>query len=80
MNNPHDFRNWRFDRLPRRLSPGLMSSITAILILVLLRMLLPAGVFLSILMLAVPLLVWVARTGWQEALQKIISFLQRLQN
>jgi hypothetical protein len=79
MDKNQDFSHLRFDRRIRNMNPRLTAFIVSVIIYFVLWILLPPAAILTLLLFVTSILVWVASFGWQEALGKIIRFLQNLQ-
>lgn len=79
MQKQNSFSNLNFGRRISHTNPRLVVFIVSLIGYLLLMWVLPSGIFLTILLFIVPVLIWVASYGWQTALNQVIRYLQRFQ-
>jgi len=79
MNQTKTFHGLRFERPMRRVPRRILLVLGAIVITGLLGWLLPPGMFVGLMLLAVGLLTWLASYGWRPAVATLITLLHRLE-
>ena len=79
MENRNTFEGLNFRKWIRQRNQRLMIFIISFFTYLIIMWVLPATTLVTILLVIVPTLVWVASYGWRTALNQVIRYLQRFQ-
>jgi hypothetical protein len=79
MDKAQPYRELRFERAVRALSPRLAAVAVAVTGFGLAWWLIPPGGLFWMLLVTVACLVWVSSFGWRQAVSALVAFLHRLE-